>query len=395
VAIWCPYRGNIGTIRVILNLAAGLRARGCEVDLIRVHTEWRGHEEFLREHGVRLVDFGAARVFPLLPRYGAGFRFSMALLSLYAFPPLWWYLGRRKPDAVIICLLGFVPLLASRFAFHKPFNALFVNGIPTFNFFRKILWATLQRRADLVITVTRRTGDLIRRNGMPPRKIALMDHPVLDDDVLRKSREAVDHPWFTDGQIPVIVGIGRLTRQKDFPTLLKAFARVRAVRPCRLAIFGEGEDKDALIAMIASLGLGDDVWLAGFTPNPYRYLARADLFALSSRWEDPGHVIMEAAFLKVPIVATDCPAGPAEFLQDGAYGHLAPVGDDARLAEAILDSLAAPADRRAERVAGAHRQAQRYTAPACIDAYLTALGLAEPRESDPPSKTSAPARNRA
>jgi glycosyltransferase involved in cell wall biosynthesis len=298
----------------------------------------------------------------------------MALLSLFSFPVLWLYLNRRKPDVTLVCLLGFVPLLATLLSPHKPRNVLFVNGIPTFNRFRTFLWRHLHTRADLVITVTKNTGDLIRRQGMPAHKVRLMDHPVLDDSVLIKSREAVDHPWFTAKERPVIVGMGRLTRQKDFPTLLRAFARVRAAMACRLVIFGEGEDRQALAALIGTLGLGEDVWLAGFTPNPYRYVVRADLFVLSSRWEDPGHVIMEAAALKVPIVSTDCPSGPGEFLQGGALGHLVPVGDSDRMAEAMLDALRAPSPARVE---GASRQAARYTVPACIDAYSAALGLTD------------------
>jgi len=135
------------------------------------------------------------------------------------------------------------------------------------------------------------------------------------------------------------VAVGRLQMQKDYPTLLHAFAQVRKNRPVRLLILGEGKDRLALEELIKELGLEQDVSLPGFVMNPYAYMARASLFVLSSRWEGLPTVLIEALCCGTPVVSTDCPSGPREILRDGQYGQLVPVGDVDGLAQAIEAAL--------------------------------------------------------
>jgi glycosyltransferase involved in cell wall biosynthesis len=140
----------------------------------------------------------------------------------------------------------------------------------------------------------------------------------------------------------VILGAGRLQRQKDFPTLLRAFARLRQRRPCRLLILGEGSGRAELEQLIAALGIGADVDLPGFQPAPYPFMRAASLFVLSSAWEGSPNVLTEAMALGTPVVATDCPSGPAEILAGGRFGALVPVGDDVALADAMARTLERP-----------------------------------------------------
>ena len=142
----------------------------------------------------------------------------------------------------------------------------------------------------------------------------------------------------------MIVGIGRLTRQKDFPTLIRAFAAVRKKLPCRLIILGEGKDRGGLEHLAKRLSLSEQIAMPGFVENPYAYLKRAALFVLSSAWEGSPNALTEALALGVPVVATDCPSGPREILKDGAIGCLVPVGDPDALAAAMLATLSAPPD---------------------------------------------------
>jgi glycosyltransferase involved in cell wall biosynthesis len=143
----------------------------------------------------------------------------------------------------------------------------------------------------------------------------------------------------------VIVGVGRLTRQKDFPTLLQAFALVCRKQPSRLVIFGEGRGRAELVEMALQLGVQERVDFPGFVPNPYKYLQRASLFVLSSAWEGSPNVLTEALSLGIPVVATDCPSGPREILQNGLVAPLVPVGNPEKLATAMLAQLTAPQDK--------------------------------------------------
>lgn len=379
IAVWSPYMGHVGTIKAVANLCRGFSEAGLEVDLFKVRGEWEGLEAFFRRHGVRIVDFKGSRVFPRLPRYGAGYRLSMLILSIYSFPLLLAYLWRRRPDYLLVCLLGFLPMLVLRLCPAKPTVVLSVQGIPTFNRVRKALWKRFQARADAVVVLTENTQHLLRRDTtIPPERIFRVDNPVVDEAMAEMALEEPGHPWFAAKDVPVLVGVGRLTRQKDFTTLLKAFARVRAVRPCRLAILGEGEQRRALEALAAELGVAGDLYMPGFVRNPFQFMARSDLFVLSSLWEDPGHVLMEAAALGVPIVATDCPSGPRDFLEGGRLGTLCPMSDPDALAAAILESLGR-GGRDSGTLEAAREKARRYSVPFSAASYLAVFeGRARP-----------------
>ena len=212
--------------------------------------------------------------------------------------------------------------------------------------------------------------DLQALTRLPPGKIRTLYNPVVDPGLPGRADAALDHPWFAPGEPPVLLGIGRLHPQKDFATLLRAFAQVRAVRAARLLILGEGEEREALEALVAELGVAADVALPGFAANPYAYLSRAGAFVLSSRWEGLPTVVIEALACGAPVVSTDCPSGPDEILQGGRLGALTPVGDDAALARAILDTLAAPPDPAAGRA-----RAQDFAVAPAAQAYLDALGV--------------------
>jgi len=222
-------------------------------------------------------------------------------------------------------------------------------------------------QADAIVAVSEGVAmDLAALASIPSERIATIFNPVVSSAMLRQSTEPVEHPWFAAGAPPVVLGIGRLTAQKDFPTLIRAFARVRAQRPTRLVILGKGNPEmlEKLRALTISLGCAADVDMPGFVLNPFAYLARASVFVLSSLHEGLPTVLVEALACGCPAVSTDCPSGPAEILDDGRYGALVPVGDDAVMAEAILATLTHPPERAVLATRGAEfsvdRAIQRY-----------------------------------
>ena len=200
--------------------------------------------------------------------------------------------------------------------------------------------------ADTCVTVSNEMADdLSQLVRMPCDHITSIYNPVMSIDLLDKARAPIEHAWFQSDAPPVILGAGKLNSHKDFPTLLRAFARLRAKRQVRLMILGEGPHRTILETMARTLGIASDVTLPGFVENPYAYMARAAVFALSSAWEGLPTVLIEALACGCPVVSTDCPSGPAEILAGGDYGRLVPVGDDAALAAAIMASLEHPPPR--------------------------------------------------
>ena len=169
--------------------------------------------------------------------------------------------------------------------------------------------------------------------------IEVIYNPTITPELSQKSQESVDHPWFAPGEPPVVLGVGRLEQQKDFPTLIHAFAKVRQMQTAKLVILGSGREEKKLLSLVNELDLSEDVAMLGFVENPYAYMAKSAIFVLSSVWEGFGNVVAEALAAGAPVVSTNCPSGPAEILDNGKYGELVSVGDSQAMAEAILRVL--------------------------------------------------------
>lgn len=181
--------------------------------------------------------------------------------------------------------------------------------------------------------------DLSNILSIDRKKITSIYNPVVTDGLIKKSKEPVDHPWFKDENQKVILAVGRLVPQKDFPTLIKAFAKLVENRKVRLMILGEGEKRQELEQLIEDLNLTDSVEMPGKVQNPFTFMKNSSVFVLSSSWEGLGNVLIEAMACGCPVVSTDCPSGPSEILKHGEYGQLVPVGDPDSMANAIEEVL--------------------------------------------------------
>jgi glycosyltransferase involved in cell wall biosynthesis len=359
IAIFASFSGKGGVERMIVNLCEGLVALNCQVHLVIVKAQSK-HLDSLPST-VNVVKLPAAHTMSSLP----------ALVT---------YLRRERPIALLAAkdranqvavIAKHLPGVSTRVVVRM--GTTVSAALAGQSLIRKWLWYLPMRLiyplADAIVAVSHGVAhDLSKIAGLPLERIQVIPNPVITPGLARLAVEPVAHPWFGNKRTPVILGIGRLTRQKDFSTLIKAFATVRAKRQCRLLIIGEGRDRLALEALAAELGLRDDVNLPGFVENPYAYMSRSALFVLSSLWEGSPNVLTEALALGVPVVATDCPSGPREILAGGRHGHLVPMGDPEALAKAILETLANPPEKDA--LVAAVRE---YTSSVSSKRYLDAL----------------------
>jgi len=177
--------------------------------------------------------------------------------------------------------------------------------------------------------------DMCKVSGLDRGKVITIYNPIDATRLFAAAAEPLEDDWFAAGAPPVMLAIGRLETQKNFPNLLRAFAMIRAGRKVKLLILGEGSERAHLTALVEELGVADDVRMPGFVANPAAYMARAAVFVMSSNWEGMPVAQMEALTLGTPVVSTDCPSGPAEILANGTYGEMVPMDDPAALAGAV------------------------------------------------------------
>jgi glycosyltransferase involved in cell wall biosynthesis len=297
-------------------------------------------------------------------------------------PRLVSYLARRRPDVLLTdrTRLNASALTAVRWGYgttgvytsiHLPQGQKLERMRPAKRISEEKAIRRLLPKNKKIIAVSQGVADdLVRRFDIPEERVEVIYNPVVVSDIHELAAAAPAAPLFDDATDPVIMAAGRMTAQKDFPTLVRAFAILAERRSCRLAILGDGEEKRALLAMVGRLGLQDRIQLPGYVMNPYQYMTQADVFVLSSAWEGFGNVLAEAMALGIPVVSTDCPYGPREILMDGALGPLVPIGDPEALADAIDGVLARPMDP--DRLKAA---AQRFTVERCADRFLEVFSM--------------------
>lgn len=340
LAILLPNLLGGGSQRAMLNLAGEFARKGLEVDVLLARST---RYEYTVPDRVRLIDLGAPRIYASLP----------TLIK---------YLKREQPSTILSAEtpVNVIALCARRFA-RLPVrvviseHTIVSEATKESRDLRVRLLPQLMRwsypSAEAVVAVSKGVrDDLLQIVSLPGDKVHVIYNPININEIFIKAKEPLHHPWFSNGEPPVVLGVGRLTAAKDFSTLIHAFSLVRKERPAHLMILGEGEERPTLEQLVRKLKLEEDVALPGFVGNVYKYMKRAAVFVLSSRWEGFGNVLVEAMACGTRLVSTDCPAGPAEILEGGKWGKLVPVGDWQALAQAINEALDSPKQHMAERV---------------------------------------------
>jgi glycosyltransferase involved in cell wall biosynthesis len=332
-----------GAQRAMVRLAGGFADAGYQVEVLTLEPEGSFRSEL--SPSVKLTRLGSKRIFG-------------------AIPALARYMRRERPDvmmvtepacniAVIAAKLlsggqtrvlireGLFPSVAVRESPHKATRLAYK------------LAPYLYRHADVIVAVAGdMAADLARFARLERNRVTTIAvNPVVTTTLTEAAAIKPEHPWFS-GDIPVVVGVGRLDRQKDFLTLLKAFERVRQARSCRLVIVGEGPLRGALETARGTSAYPEDIDLPGFVAKPFSYMSHADVFVLSSRYEGLPNALIEALACGAPVVSADCPSGPREILDNGRFGRLTPVGDDKAMADAILATLDHPVDRQISKARG-------------------------------------------
>lgn len=372
IAFYLPSLRGGGAERVIVRLANEFVERGHDVDIVLVSRT--GEHLSAVDPRVRIVDLDTRRF-------------------LAAVPSLVRYLRTERPDTLLATIdsANVTAIVATRLARVETRVVIRISNMMSAKEAgeRKLKHRLVHRTAEMVyphadhvIGVSEGvSNDVSETFGVPSELVSTIYNPVVDEEFLGARTEPVDHPWFPevgrDGgpwpantRAPVILGVGELTPQKDFGTLIEAFSMVDidpGPNPL-LVILGEGGQRESLEALAHDLGIADRVQLPGFVDNPYAYMARCDAFALSSRWEGCPNVLIEAMGCGAPLVSTDCPSGPNELLRAGELGTLVPVDDPEALAAALEHTLTADHDPEP-----LYQHAQRFTVESIANAYLDVL----------------------
>lgn len=332
VALYIPSMNGGGAERVMLALANGLAERDILVDLVLNKVEGPYVDDVSAK--VNIISLDTSR-------------------TLYSIFPLSKYLRKERPHAILsamnyVNIVTVVAQLASGSDTKVVLSehSIFTESKKRLGKVKGSILTSLMRWAykkpHAIVAVSNGVADsLVNELNIRRHKIKTIYNPIFSENLLNRSKESLSHPW-VNSSLPLILGVGRLTFQKDFKTLIYAFKKVREKKNFNLVILGEGEQRPELEQLINSLDLQDNVKLLGFVDNPYAWMSHAEVFVLSSINEGFGNVIVEAMACGTPVVSTDCPSGPSEILEDGLWGELVTPGNPDLLAQAIINSVDNP-----------------------------------------------------
>jgi glycosyltransferase involved in cell wall biosynthesis len=363
LAVFLATSGHSVVDRIMGLLLPHIASRGINVDLLHVN----GKGPYLPSgiDNLRVVELGSSH-------------------SATSFIPLIRYMRRNRPDALLSDKdrVNQIAIIASKLAGGEirvavRFGQTVSKMLETRDILDKIThffsMRYLYRFADAIVSPSEGAAqDLAKFAGLRQERVTVIPNPIERNRLCRLAEETIDHPWFQNNDIPVIVGLGELTQRKGFDTLIRAFSILRHERAARLVIIGKGSGKNGLEKLVREMDLLDDVHFPGYIANPFPYLREADLFVQASRYEGFGMALLEALALGIPSVATDCPSGPREILQDGHFGKLVPVTDVPAMAKAISQTLDAPPERTFVTQATLP-----YSIDKVADDYIKLLGLDE------------------
>jgi glycosyltransferase involved in cell wall biosynthesis len=322
-----------GAEKVMLSLANGFAAQGLKVDLVLV--KLTGEYLSLISPQVRVVNFDHPRLItslPLIVKYLKQNRPKL-LISALEDPNTLAIIAKilaRVPTRVVVTVHNHLTRYSTQSKeLKRKLIPWFVRGLFPF--------------ADEIVAVSQGVADdAAKVSRLASTKIKTIYNPIFTTDLIDKFQEQIDCDWLLNDRIPVILGVGRLTKQKDFATLIRAIAIVKQRYPVRLILLGQGEELPYLESLVKELDLVNDIAFLGFVANPYAYMSKAKMLVMSSVYEGFGNVLVEGMLAGIPVVSTNCESGPSEILADGKYGNLADVGDAHSLAVAIIDTLKNP-----------------------------------------------------
>jgi len=341
---WSPCLNPVGTVKSTLNSASSLikyNQDEYDVYLINACGEWDQYFEFINSNNIKLINF-KFKYFKYLPKRGyVQSRFSYVLIFILSFFPLIKLIKKYKPDFIINHLITSLPLtLLFLFKFDSKF-ILRISGFPKLNIVRKNFWKYVSSKLYCITSPSEELKkNLIKLNIFQKKKIYFLPDAIINisNFIKKKNEKLIDFENTKNKKI--IFSAGRFTKQKNFSYLINEFSDFCLKNDdFILYILGDGEEMNLLREKIKEKKMYDKIILKGYVDNVYKFFKHGDLFVLSSKWEEVGFVIVEAAISNLFVISSDCPNGPSEFLNYGNNGILFKNNKSGELSKALTNFI--------------------------------------------------------
>jgi len=349
---WSPFLVPIATPKAVVNSAKALQnyGKGYECSIINFFGEFNKFQEDLENKDIKLINFFNNKLLNFLPKYGKlQSRLSFILIFALSFFPLKKLISNQKPDFLIIHLITSLPLILLIFFKFKTKFILRISGLPKLGILRKFLWKKALSKIYIVTCPTKSTANYIESLGIVDKeKIKTLYDPIIEINKINlQKKQNINLPFKGE---KYFFTAGRLTKQKNFLFLCKAIKKIIIDVPdFKIIIAGDGEDKSKILSFIKKKNLQKNIFLIGHVENIFPYISLSQGFILTSLWEDPGFVLIEAAACRSPVFSSDCPEGPKEIIKNNSNGLLFKSNDENDLVKNFIkfkDIISSPEKKK-------------------------------------------------
>ncbi len=333
IFVWSPFTSKIGTINNVINSYYSLikfsKLNFFNVNLINVFGEWNDFSQEIKEKKIEHIKLNSARFINQWNKEGfLKSRFSYMLIFIFSFIPLLKLIQKEKPNFFIAHLITSLPLIIFTFFNFKTKLILSIAGHPKISFVRKFIWKLSSKKLFKIICPSNELKEmLISQNIFNESKIVVIQDPHLIIKKIEKLKNEKTYDTFFDGN-KILISIGRLTKQKNYTFLISNFKKLLAkYDDIKLLIIGDGEEKKLLQNLITKLKIEDKVKLLGYEKNIYKYLKNSKYYISTSKWEGSSLAMIDAAYMGLSLLCSDCPTGRKEFIDKDKKGFLFTEGD--------------------------------------------------------------------
>ena len=324
---WSPCLNKVGTVKSTINSALSISKYSKDkfiVKIINICGEWEEYKSTFEKNNIEVIDFNF-NYFKYLPKKGfIQSRLSYIIMILFSIIPLYRLLKKDKPEFIILHLLTSLPLFLLNFFKFETNFILRISGYPKLNLWRKMFWKISSKKIKKITCPTKDLLEQLKKSKIfdSENLVYLPDAIINIKDFINQTKNK-NFSKKIEKKKKYFISVGRLTRQKNFSYLINEFFEFsKTNKEIDLLIFGDGDEKKYLLKIIKNKNLTNRIFLMGHSPEIYSFMKKAEAFILSSLWEEPGFVLIEAAISNLFIISSDCPNGPKEFLKNGKAGFL-------------------------------------------------------------------------
>ena len=328
---WSPFTtSKIATVKAVINSAASLnkffKKKLFQISIIDAVHEWKDFEDEIKEKKIELIYLNKDTIFNSFKKTGfLRSRLAYFYIIFKSFFPLIKILKEKKPDYLIIHLITSLPLLLFSFKNFKTKLILRISGLPKMTLFRKFLWKLAIKNIYKIFCPTFDTYKNLSKFKFLREKLYVLNDPIININEIQKLRKKETIIEERLNQIILnkkfFLSVGRFTKQKNYLFYLNCIPEILKLDPELYFIFiGEGEDKKKFLEISDKLNISDRIYIISHTKNVHYFMKKAKALVLTSLWEDPGFVLVEAGYNNCQVLSSNCPNGPIEIIgEDGGY----------------------------------------------------------------------------